>query len=415
MQKESKKYDVIVIGGGAAGMMAAGRAAERGRSVLLLEKNAAVGKKLDITGGGRCNITNAEFDKHAFAKHYGAAEQFLYSPLSKFGVQSTFDFFAALGLPLVVEARKRTFPHTQKAPDVTQALKQYMAQHGVEVVTSAAVRELRTEGGRIMQAVTSKGSFSGGAFIIATGGASHPETGSTGDGFKWLAALGHTVQAPTPTIVPLKVREAWVKSLAGTSLPAMKITFFSNGKKAFSKTGPLLFTHFGLSGPTILNSAGTVSELLKGGDVTALIDMHPDMDFAALERHIIAKIDANKNKNFKNVLDDIVPRGTTRAILQVLALPDPNIKSHSVTKEDRKRLVHLLKGMLVTITGLMGMDRAVISDGGVALSEVDTRTMRSLKIHNLYLTGDVLHINRPSGGYSLQLCWTTGFVAGSNA
>jgi predicted Rossmann fold flavoprotein len=415
MREGMKGYDVIVIGGGASGMMAAGRAAECGRSVLLLEKNAAVGKKLDITGGGRCNVTNAEFDKHAFAKRYGAAEHFLYSPLSQFGVESAFDFFKSLNLPLVVEARKRAFPGSQKASDVTRALKKYMGRHGVEVRTSTPVRELRAESGRITHAVTARGTFAAQNFIIATGSLSHPETGSTGDGFTWLAALGHSVHSPTPAIVPLKVREAWLKKLAGVSLPRMKITFFSGGKYAFSKTGPLIFTHFGLSGPTILNSAGAVGELLKGGDVAATIDLHPDTDFAAIERRIIDAIDANKNKDFKNLLDDIAPRGTAGAILQLLHPPDPKIKSHSVTKEDRKRLVHILKAVPVTVSGLMGFDRAVVSDGGVPLGEVDTRTMRSRIISNLCLTGDVLHIRRPSGGYSLQLCWTTGYVAGSNA
>ncbi|MDO8575687.1 MAG: aminoacetone oxidase family FAD-binding enzyme, partial [bacterium] len=232
-------------------------------------------------------------------------------------------------------------------------------------------------------------------------------------GFKWLTELGHSVLASTPTIVPLKVKEGWVKSLAGVSLSFMKITFFADGKRAFSKTGKILFTHFGLSGPLILNSASAVAELLKNAGVTATIDMYPDTDFAALERQIIAKMDANKNKDFKNVLAEVVPHGLSKAILELLALPNQNVKAHSVTKEERKRLIHILKGAPLTISGLMGFDRAVISDGGVPLTEVDTRTMRSLKVENLYLTGDVLHINRPSGGYSLQLFWNTGFVAGS--
>ncbi|MDO8514022.1 MAG: aminoacetone oxidase family FAD-binding enzyme [bacterium] len=414
MSAETKKYEVIVIGGGASGMMAAGRAAERGRSVLLLEKNATLGKKLDITGGGRCNITNAEFDRHAFAKHYGSAEQFLYSPLSQFGVQNTFDFFGVRGLPLVVEARRRAFPETQKSPDVTRVMKKYLTDAGVTVMMKTSVKNLSAVGNRIAEAKTEHGTYRADTFIIATGGVSHPETGSTGDGFKWLTELGHTVQEPTPTIVPLKVSESWVKSLAGISLERMKITFFSDGKRAFSKTGGLLFTHFGLSGPLILNSASAVAELLKNAEVTATIDMYPDTDFAALERQIIAKMDANKNKDFKNVLAEILPNGMAKGILILLALPDVNLKAHNVTKEERKRLVHLLKGAPLTISGLMGFDRAVISDGGVPLTEVDTRTMRSLKVPNLYLIGDVLHINRPSGGYSLQLCWTTGFVAGNS-
>ena len=414
MHQNKKHYDVIVIGGGASGMMAAGRAAERGKSVLLLEKNTALGKKLDITGGGRCNITNAEFERHAFAKHYGSAEQFLYSPLSQFGVQDTFDFFAQRGLPLIIEARKRAFPETQKSPDVTRVMKKYLTDAGATFMTQAAVKSLVFAGNRITEAKTAKGTFVADTFIIATGGVSHQETGSTGDGLKWLKELGHSVHDPTPTIVPLKVSEKWAKSLAGISLERMKISFFADGKRAFSKTGKILFTHFGLSGPLILNCASEVAELLKYADVSATIDMFPDTDFAALERQVIAKIDANKNKDFKNVLAEIVPNGMTKGILVLLALSDANLKAHSMTKEERKRLVHLLKGAPLTISGLMGFDRAVISDGGVPLTEVDTRTMRSLKIENLYLTGDVLHINRPSGGYSLQLCWTTGFVAGSS-
>jgi len=414
MRETSKRYDVIVIGGGASGMMAAARAAERGKAVLLLEKNATLGRKLDITGGGRCNITNAEFDKHAFAKRYGAAEHFLYSPFSQFGVQDTFDFFTKRGLPLVVEARKRAFPESQKSTDVTRVMKKYLTDTGVTVMTKATVKALTIVNNRITEATTSRGTFEAEIFIIATGGVSHPETGSTGDGFKWLSELGHTVHASTPTIVPLKVREGWVKSLAGVSLSFMKIAFFADGKRAFSKTGKVLFTHFGLSGPLILNSASAVADMLKEADVTATIDMYPDTDFAALERHVIAKMDANKNKDFKNVLTEVVPHGMTKAIAELLALPDPNVKAHSVTKEQRKKLIHILKGAPLTISGLMGFDRAVISDGGVPLTEVDTRTMRSLKVGNLYLTGDLLHVNRPSGGYSLQLCWTTGFVAGNS-
>lgn len=414
MSTREKRYDVIVIGGGASGMMAAGRAAERGRSVLLLEKNTRPGKKLDTTGGGRCNITNAEFDVHVLLKHYGAAEQFLYSPFSQFGVRSTFDFFEGHGLPLVVEARKRVFPVTQKATDVTRTLKDYLIGHGVEISTGTTVKKIHAANGRITEVVTSRGTFAADNFILAVGGASHPETGSTGDGFDWLSTLGHTVIPPTPTLVPLRVRDAWVKKLAGITLPNMKITFFVDGKRMFAKKGRLLFTHFGLSGPLILNSAHLVRDLLSGGTVTCAIDAFPDTDFSALEKRIIATIDANKNKNFKNVINDVVPAGMGSAYISLLKLPDPGLKAHSLTKEDRKRFVHLLKAAPAAIESLMGYDRAIVSDGGIPLAEVDMRTMHSLKIPNLFLIGDVLHINRPSGGYSLQLCWTTGFVAGSN-
>ena len=384
---EKTHFDVIVIGGGPAGMMAAGRAGERGKSVLLLEKNKTLGKKLDMTGGGRCNITNAEYDIHEFLKHYSTAKNYLYSPFSRFGVKNTFEFFESRNLPLVIEARKRAFPNTQKATDVSRIMKQYIADNGVTVKTGAVVGKVSAIGGKITSVSLGATRYTADNIIIATGGYSRPETGSTGDGFKWLKDLGHTVAPGSPNIVPLAVKDAWVKKLSGISLSFMKITFFQNGKKSFSKKGKLLFTHFGLSGPLILNSAKQVSELLEGGEVTTEIDMYPDTDFAALERQIIAKMDANKNKDFKNVLAEVVPHGLSKAIPELLALPYQNVKAHSVTKEERKRLIHILKGAPLTISGLMGFDRAVISDGGVPLTEVDTRTMRSLRVENLYLTG----------------------------
>lgn len=412
--RQDEVWDVVVIGGGPAGMMAAGRAAERGAKTLLVEKNPSLGKKLNITGGGRCNITNAEFDIRTLLKNFSEAEQFLYSPFSQFGVQDTFDFFEKFGLPLVVEARKRAFPNTQNAHDVTHALKKYIFDTGVKVRTNSPVLSLKYEKGIISEVVCKEKTYKTRNVIIATGGNSHPETGSTGDAFVWLKNLGHTIKPSSPTIVPLRASDSWIKSLSGKSLSFMKIGFFVNNKKAFSKVGKLLFTHFGLSGPLILNSAYKVGELLEEGDVLAKIDMYPDTDFKTLERQIINKIDENKNKDFINLLDDIVPHGLDKTIFSMLEFSDPRIKSHSVGKVARKKLVHILKGVEVNISGLMGYDRAVVSDGGVVLGEIDTRTMRSKLFPNLYCTGDVLHINRPSGGYSLQLCWTTGYVAGNS-
>ena len=397
-------------------MMAAGRAAERGQRVLLLEKNEKLGEKLKISGGGRCNITNAELDEHALLKHYGKAEQFLYSVFSQFGVGNTFSFFEAKGLPLVIQARKRAFPHTERALDVCLVLEKYMRDGKVIIKTSSPVTRVVADGKKIVSVVCGQNEYKAKSFIFATGGVSHPETGSTGEGFAWLAQLGHTVFKPTPTIGPLKVREAWVKELAGVSLSFMKITFFIDGVKQFSETGKILFTHFGISGPLILNSAYKVNNLLHDGVVTATIDAFPDTDLGSLERRIIAVFDQNKNRMLRNVLKDIVPAGTSRSIASLIKKSvDPDKKVHSVTKEERKVIVHILKTLPLTIAGLMGYDRAVIADGGVPLSEIDMRTMRSKKIENLYLTGDLLHINRPSGGYSLQLCWTTGYVAGSFA
>ena len=411
----SSPYDVIVIGGGASGMMAAGRAAERGKRVLLIEKNAKLGAKLAITGGGRCNITNAEEDEHVLLSRYGVADKFLHSAFAQFGMRDTFSFFESRNLPLKVEAGKRAFPASERASDVVAVLEKYLAKGRVEVRAGVAVKRIVAVDGRITHVETSAGDFSATSYILATGGVSHPETGSTGDGFSWLTALGHTIAEPTPTIVPLKVREGWVKKLSGISLPAMKITFYIDGAKKFSKAGSLLFTHFGISGPTILNSAGKVSGLLPEGVVTAGIDLFPALDQGALDRAVTGVFDTNKNKLLRNVLKDIVPPGMSEALLSLLPSIDPETKVHNVTKEARKALVELCKRVPMTITGLMGFDRAVVADGGLPLTEVDTRTMQSSRIENLFITGDLLHITRPSGGYSLQLCWTTGFVAGSHA
>lgn len=407
------KFDVIVIGGGSSGMMAAGTAAELGKTVCILEKNASLGEKLKITGGGRCNVANAEEDIRVLLKNYGPGEPFLYSAFSQFGMKDTFTFFESRGLPLVVQARKRAFPHTEKAYDVYEIMRRFVLPATVHLNT--VVKRINHTDGKIISVVTNNGEFFANTFIISTGGMSHPETGSTGDGFLWLKDLGHTIKSPTPTIVPLAVKEEWVKALSGTSLSFMKITFFLEGKKQFSKIGKVLFTHFGLSGPLILNVAGKVGILLESGAITAHIDAYPDTDISDVEKNIVKIFDMNKNKMLKNILKEIVPDGMVPGMEILLSDIDLDTKVHSVTKDERKEIVSLLKTLPVTITNLMGYDRAVVADGGVSLEEIDMKTMRSNIIENLFVTGDLLHINRPSGGYSLQLCWTTGYVAGKNA
>ena len=414
MEKQSKIWDVIVIGGGASGMMSASVAGAGGKSVLILEKNKSLGEKLKITGGGRCNITNAEENVRTFLSNYGVAEPFLYSVFSQFGMKDTFNYFESRGLPLVIQARKRVFPHTEKAKDVFNVLQKELDKNNVTIKTNSPVKKINFHNGVITSVETKDGIYKSKSFVLATGGMSHPETGSTGDGFSFLKILGHTVKEPTPSIVPLAVSDSWVHSLAGVSLSFMKITFFLEGKKQFSKTGKILFTHFGLSGPLILNSASKVSELLQSGIVRAYIDAYPDTNLGALEKQIIKVFDANKNKSLRNIFKEITPEGTNKAIQTLLPEIDFDVKVHSVTKEQRKKIVTLLKALPVTITNLMGYDRAVVADGGVHLSEVDTKTMRSKLFSNLFITGDLLNINRPSGGYGLQLCWTTGFVAGNN-
>lgn len=409
------RYDVIVIGGGAAGMMAAGRAAERGLKTLLLEKNAVLGQKLSITGGGRCNITNAEDQERLLLAHYGSAEKFLYSSFVQFGTDDTFSFFASLGLPLVVQEGKRAFPKTERASDVVHALRSYMQRGGVEIRTQAIVTALLADLTRVSGVQVNGEVLTADTFILATGGRSRPETGSTGDGFQWLRDLGHSVQEPTPSVVPLAVRDGWIHALAGMSLPDAKITFMVSGKKQFSLKGRILCTHFGLSGPLIFNAAAQVADLLHAGPVTAAIDLFPQLDLGALDDQLTSIFDHNKNKELKNVMKFVTPSGTAEAIMTLMPSLNGEKHVHSVTKTERKIIVHALKALPVVITGLMGYERAVVADGGLILKEIDGKTMRSRKFENLFVTGDLLHISRPSGGYSLQLCWTTGWVAGSNA
>jgi len=410
-------YDVIVVGGGASGMMASGSAGTTGKKVLLIEKNKNLGEKLKITGGGRCNITNAEYDEHIFLSYYGDAKKHLYSAFAKFGVQNTFSFFKEFDLDIVIEARKRAFPATQKAIDVYNAMVRFLEKNNVEIITNSPIIKIHKENNLIHHIEDKYGNhYYAKNYIFATGGYSKPETGSTGDGFHWLSDLGHTVHKPTPSIVPLQTKESWVADISGVSLSFMKITFFVDNKKAFTKKGKILFTHFGLSSPLILNSSKQVGDLLHTGEVTAIIDMYPDTEIGSLDKQLIKTFDQNKNKSFKNIAKEITPDGMHALIIKLLSEEfDIDKKVHSITKEERRMIIDLLKGLKVTIVGLMGFDRAVIADGGIPMSEIDTRTMQSKKISNLFVTGDLLHVNRPSGGYSLQLCWTTGYVAGISA
>ena len=414
MAKVKEHFDVIVVGGGASGMMTAGIAAERGRKVLLLEKNPKLGEKLKITGGGRCNITNDESDLRKFLAVYKDAEKFLYSSFSQFDKNSTIEFFEKLGLPIVVQARKRCFPKTEKALDVYKVFEKFLRKQKVTVKTNSPVSKIVRRADDIVGVQVGEHMYTAESYVIATGGISHPETGSTGDGFNWVRKLGHTIKKPNPNIVPLRVKEEWVKNLSGVSLSFMKIYFYLDGKRQFDRLGKVLFTHFGLSGPLILNSAYEVIQILEKGEVTCLIDAYPDTNHGALEKKILSIFNTNKNKTLKNVMSDIAPEGLSEAVLSETGV-DREVKVHSVSKEDRKKIVQFLKAMPLTIDGILGYDKAVVSDGGVILDEVNTKDFRSKIYPNLFFTGDMLNINRPSGGYSLQLCWTTAYVVGKNA
>jgi predicted Rossmann fold flavoprotein len=416
MEKASETiWDVAVIGGGPAGMMAAGRAAERGARVILIEKNRTLGKKLLITGGGRCNVTNAEFDTRKLLSKFKGSDKFLFSAFSKWSVRETLEFLKSFGLDTKVEAEQRVFPVTEKAESVWNVLVEYMKKGNVTVLSDSPVKNLVQKDGRIMAVALKNGNeLYAKKFIVATGGKSRPETGSTGDGFMWLKEIGHTVAEPDPALVPIKIKDQWVKKAQGVALPHVKITVFQNNTKQDAKEGKILFTHFGISGPTVLNMSKDIGELLKYGEVELRLDLFPDLDHGEFNKKLQDIFKEESNKKFKNSLKTLVPPTLSPVVVELSHI-DPDKECHSITRDERLSLISLLKGMTMTVEGLLGAEKAVVTSGGVELAEVDFKTMSSTLYSNLYLVGDILNIDRPSGGYSLQLCWTTGFVAGTHA
>ncbi len=411
---EETIWDVVVIGGGASGMMSAGVAGSLGKKVLLLEKNTELGKKLLITGGGRCNVTNSEKDIRVLLSKFKDAEQFLFSAFSQFDNKSTLEFLYGRGMETKVEAYGRVFPITNSAKTVWEVLINYLKENKVTISSDTEVVKINTENGKIVSvALKNKTEIKAKSFVIATGGLSRPETGSTGDGFKWLKEIGHKVIEPTASLVPIKTKTEWVERLQGISVEDVKITLLQNNEKQSVKRGKILFTHFGLSGPTILNTSSEISELLKYGDVFLSLDLLPTLDHGQLNQKLQDVISENSNKKFKNILDNLLPSAVASLIVELSKI-DPDKKSNSVTREERLSLIELIKNLKVEVDSLLGEDKAIVTSGGVVLEEVDFKTMSSKLYSNLYLTGDILNIDRPSGGYSLQLCWTTGFVAGKN-
>lgn len=415
-KRESERiWDVVVIGGGAAGMMAAAKAAERGRSVLLLEKNEKLGKKLLISGGGRCNVTNNKPENRTILAKYKEGGKFLFSTFAQFSVKDTFTYFESRAVHLKEENEGRMFPMSNSSQAIWDALVQYMKESGVSVrmrsVVSGIAKDQKTENFKI--------TLAGGneiythACVVATGGTSHPETGSTGEGFKWLKKLGHTIIENNFALVPIALSDAWAKKLGGVTLPDIKLTILSDDKKQSAHTGKLLFTHFGITGPTVLNMSKQVGELLEHSSVTIMLDLFPKVEIGMLRKSLQELLTIDSNKKLKNVLGSMVPAALVTSLLS-LANVDGDTPSHSVLKEDRVKIATLLKAVPLHAKGLLGADKAVISAGGVVLTEIDFKTMESRLVPGLYLVGDVLNIDRPSGGYSLQLCWSTGYVAGSH-
>jgi len=413
-------FDVLVIGGGPAGMMAAGRAAEQGASVLLLEKNPSLGRKLLISGGGRCNFTNAEPEVRALAEHYGNARHALLSPFTKFPPSEVLTWFASRGMASKIEDNQRAFPVDNQARSVLAVLERYLEQGRVKVRFGVEVTGLETENGpegmKILTAVqTKQGRLVAGRYVLATGGTSHPDTGSTGDGFRWLADLGMKVRFPEPSLVPVAVKEPWIADLSGLAFAEAGLSAWVGEEKQETRTGKLLFTHFGLSGPLVLNFATELSRIrsqtARKGDLILKVDFFPQFDSKALDRELVSLFATQSGKKLKNALGSLVP---PRVLPRVLALSgaDPEKALAQVTRSEREGLIQALKGFPLTFKKLMDESRAIVSSGGLHIDEIDWRTMACKKAPHLFVTGDLLDINRPSGGYSLQLCWATGWVAG---
>jgi len=348
--------------------------------------------------------------------NYKDAGKFLFSTFTKHGVAETIQWFAGRGITFHEENEGRLFPITNSAETIRKtlidALREQQVSIRVGAIVSAILHDVET-GLFTIQLSNGKISHSH-SCIVATGGMSRPETGSTGEGFSWLSTLGHTIKKDSLSLVPLMLHDTWVEKIRGVTIPDCKITLYSGDKKQKAQRGKILFTHTGVSGPTILNISSMVKELLLHGTVTLVLDLFPELDDKALRSSIQELLLINSNQKIKNVLARIVPRALALIILELLKI-NSETPTHSLLAKDRVMLVFFLKHFPLHVKGLLGADKAIVSSGGVSLTEIDFKTMGSLIVPNLFLVGDVLDIDRPSGGYSLQLCWSTGYVAGSSA
>lgn len=412
--KEEIRCDVAVIGGGPAGMMAAVSSAESGAKVILVEKNPSLGKKLLITGGGRCNVTNATFDNRELAEKYGKKGKFLLSPFSKWGAKKTIDFFEGEGMKTKIEAENRVFPQSNTAQSVWDVLVEKMEDHRVTVLTGHAVEKIMSSNSKVLCVETADAIIFANSFILATGGTARPETGSTGDGFKWLKKLGHTISKPSVALVPIKTKELWSHRLQGLSLPNVKVTQIDAKQRSPSQAGKILFTHFGLSGPLILNMSQSIGESLQDGSTTLELDLFPTLDHSELDEKLREHLSKSQNKKWSNALSGFVSPLLAPVLIELSGI-NPTLEVNKIPRSARLLFVKKMKAITLTPTELLGKEKAIVSSGGVSLEEVDFKTMRSLKIENLFLAGDILDFDRPSGGFSLQICWTTGFIAGKNA
>lgn len=412
---------IIVIGGGAAGMAAAIAAAENGCVVTIYEKNEKLGKKIYITGKGRCNVTN-DCDMEGLFDSVVTNSRFLYSAFYGFTNQDMKDFLEANGCHVKVERGNRVFPVSDRASDVTSALARRLRELHVKVELNQGVRELWLEDGVLKGVILAQSGNERGkkdsyiaadAVIVATGGLSYPTTGSTGDGYQFAEAAGHKVTELSPALVPFETEED-VKELQGLSLRNVEAAVLNGKKEVYREFGEMLFTHYGVSGPVLLSASSYAAKKLKKGPLTLVIDLKPALSMEQLDARILRDFEAEKNKQFKNALNHLYPSKLIPVIIRRSGI-EPDKQVNAVTKEERRRLAEVTKHFTLTLTGLRGFNEAIITQGGVTVKEVNPSTMESKKLSGLYFAGEVLDLDAVTGGYNLQIAWSTGVLAGRSA
>ncbi|MCK4503768.1 MAG: aminoacetone oxidase family FAD-binding enzyme, partial [Desulfuromonadales bacterium] len=389
-----KKYDVIVIGGGPAGIFAAGFAAQQGATVLLLEKNRRCGAKLLITGKGRCNITNAEDDPRRFSEVFGRNGKALLTALYAFGITDTISFFEQRGLLIKVERGGRVFPEKGKASDVQKVLDRFIAESGVELQTSCAVKQLCCEDGIVTAVETSAGKFCADRFVIATGGLSYPETGCSGDGYRWAEETDHALITPQPALVAVRLAENWTAKLSDFNLKNVHISVRQKGKIIAERFGEAFFTGVGIGGPIILDMSAQIRDALTRGAVELILDMKPAVTVELFDKRLQRELAAHSNKDFCNSLENLLPKDMISLFVGLSEIA-PEKKCHSITKVERAKLLSLFKALPLTVAGVDGFKKAIITSGGVSLKDIDMRTMGSKKISNLYFAGEMVDLDGP--------------------
>lgn len=417
---------VIVIGGGAAGMMSAITAARAGKKVTLIEKNEKLGKKLFITGKGRCNFTNAGETDELFDSIV-TNKKFMYSAFYGFDNMACMRFFEELGLKYKIERGNRVFPESDHSSDVIGCLSRELRKLGVEVMLNTTVTQLVTAGceealhkSRVTGVLlknpdedSAKEKFlNADSVIVATGGKSYESTGSTGDGYKFAKSVGHSVTPLSPALVPIIVKDEWVKNLQGLSLKNISIEISDKNKVLYSDFGEMMFTHFGVTGPVILSASSRIAKTLKQKELCLTIDLKPALSAEVLDERVLRDFKGVANKQFKNSLDDILPKKIIPVIIELSKIPEDK-RVNEITKEERHRLVLLLKGLTMTLTGLRGFNEAIITQGGVNVKEISPSTFESKLVKDLYFAGEVLDVDAVTGGFNLQVAWSSGYLAGN--